>query len=251
MNYFSVPQFLKLSIPQFLKKYLTFNSLNYMVMGIAENILKIKSELGDSAKLVAVSKTKPVEDLLEAYKVGQRLFGENKVQELVGKNEALPDDIQWHYIGHLQTNKVKYIAPFVSVIHAVDSLKLLRTINKEAKKNRRVIECFLQFHIAEEDTKFGLDEKEAEAILNDEAFKTFENIRIAGVMGMATYTSNKEQVRGEFRKLKSIFNSIKSKYFPNTDSFKEISMGMSGDYKLAVEEGSTIVRIGSLIFGAR
>ncbi len=220
-------------------------------MGIAEKILKIKSELGDSARLVAVSKTKPVEDLLEAYNAGQRLFGENKVQELVGKNEALPNDIQWHYIGHLQTNKVKYLAPFVSVIHAVDSLKLLKTINKEAKKNDRLIECFLQFHIAKEDTKFGLDESEAESIINDKVFVTLENIRITGVMGMATYTSDTEQVRGEFRTLKSIFDSIKSKYFSTTDSFKEISMGMSGDYKLAVEEGSTIVRIGSLIFGAR
>jgi len=240
LNYFSIPQ-----------KHLTFNYLKHVVMSIAENILKVKSELGDSAKLVAVSKTKPVEDLMEAYNAGQRLFGENKVQELVGKNDTLPNDIQWHYIGHLQTNKVKYLAPFVSVIHAVDSLKLLKTINKEAKKNNRVIECFLQFHIAEEDTKFGLDEQDAEAILNAEAFKTFENIRIAGVMGMATYTSDKEQVRAEFKKLKSIFDSIKSKYFSNADSFKEISMGMSGDYKLAVEEGSTIVRVGSLIFGAR
>ncbi len=220
-------------------------------MSIAENILKIKSELGDSAVLVAVSKTKPVEDLLEAYKIGQRLFGENKVQELVSKNEVLPDDILWHYIGHLQTNKVKYIAPFVSVIHAVDSLKLLRTINKEAKKNRRVIECFLQFHIAQEDTKFGLDMEEVEAIINNDAFKTFENVRITGVMGMATYTSDKEQVRDEFRRLKFIFDTIKSRHFFGHDSFKEISMGMSGDYKLAIEEGSTIVRVGSLIFGAR
>lgn len=233
------------------QKCTIFNCLNHEVMSIAENILNIKSELGESTKLVAVSKTKPVEVLLEAYNVGQRVFGENKVQELVGKNEVLPKDIEWHYIGHLQTNKVKYLAPFVSVIHAVDSLKLLKTIDKEAKKAGRVIDCFLQFHIADEETKFGLDMERAYAILNDEAFKTFDNVRITGVMGMATYTSDAGQVRGEFRMLKSIFDTIKRKYFPNDDSFKEISMGMSGDYKLAVEEGSTIVRIGSLIFGAR
>ncbi len=220
-------------------------------MGIAENISKIELELGDKTNLVAVSKTKPVEDILIAYNTGHRKFGENKVQELVGKNESLPKDIEWHYIGHLQTNKVKYLAPFVSVIHAVDSIKLLKTINKEAKKSNRIINCFLQFHIAEEDTKFGLDEKEADAILTDKAYKTFENIKLTGVMGMATYTSNAEQVRGEFRKLKSIFDTIKNRYFPTDNDFKEISMGMSGDYKLAVEEGSTIVRVGSAIFGER
>ncbi len=220
-------------------------------MSIVENISRVKSELGDSVRLVAVSKTKPVEDLLEAYNAGQRLFGENKVQELVGKNEALPNDIEWHYIGHLQTNKVKYLASFVSVIHAVDSFKLLKTINKEAKKAGRVIDCFLQFHIAQEDTKFGLNLEEAKAIINNEAFKTFENVKITGVMGMATYTSDKEQVRDEFRRLKFVFDTIKSRYFSGQDSFKEISMGMSGDYKLAIEEGSTIVRVGSLIFGAR
>ena len=220
-------------------------------MSIAENIEKIKSELGNKTRLVAVSKTKPVEDIMEAYNAGQRWFGENKVQELTEKYEVLPKDIKWHFIGHLQTNKVKYIAPFIYLIHGVDSFKLLKTINKEAKKNDRVIKCLLQFHIAEEETKFGLDEQEAEAILNDESFKTLNNIKIAGVMGMATYTPEKEQVRSEFRRLRSIFERLKNKYFANDDDFKEISMGMSGDYRLAVEEGSTIVRIGSAVFGER
>ena len=220
-------------------------------MSIAENITRIRSELGSKTRLVAVSKTKPVEDIMEAYDVGQRWFGENKVQELVGKYEALPKDIEWHFIGHLQTNKVKYIAPFVYLIHGVDSFKLLKTINKEAKKNGRVIKCLLQFHIAEEETKFGLDEQEADAILNDESFKTLNNVKITGVMGMATYTPDKEQVRSEFRRLKTIFNRLKDQYFSGDEDFKEISMGMSGDYRLAIEEGSTIVRIGSAVFGER
>ena len=220
-------------------------------MSIADNIKRITSELGENTKLVAVSKTKPNEDIMEAYNAGQRLFGENKVQELVEKYETLPKDIEWHFIGHLQSNKVKYIAPFVSLIHGVDSFKLLKTINKEAKKNDRVIDCLLQFHIAQESTKFGLDEEEADVLLNDEQFKEFENIRIAGVMGMATYTDNFDQVRNEFRSLKNIFDRLKEKYFAGDNSFKEISMGMSGDYKVAIEEGSTLVRIGSSIFGAR
>ena len=220
-------------------------------MSISDNIKKITSELGENTRLVAVSKTKPNEDIMEAYNAGQRLFGENKVQELVGKYETLPKDIEWHFIGHLQTNKVKYIAPFVSLIHGVDSFKLLKTINKEAKKKDRVIDCLLQFHIAQESTKFGLDEGEADALLNDEQFKGFENIRIVGVMGMATYTDDVDQVRNEFRSLKNIFDSLKERYFTSDDTFREISMGMSGDYKIAIEEGSTLVRIGSSIFGAR
>jgi len=220
-------------------------------MGIAENIAKIKSEINENVKLVAVSKTKPVEDIMEAYDAGHKIFGENKAQELAGKFEALPRDIEWHFIGHLQTNKVKYIAPFVSLIHGIDSLKLLKTINKEAKKKNRVIDCLLQFHIAEEETKFGLDENEADEILTSSGYKELENVRITGVMGMATYTTDTEQIRSEFRHLKNIFETLKEKYFGTDESFKEISMGMSGDYKIAVEEGSTIVRIGSAIFGAR
>jgi len=220
-------------------------------MSIAENIRKIQSELGENTRLVAVSKTKPNEDIIEAYNVGQRLFGENKVQELTGKYESLPKDIEWHFIGHLQTNKVKYIAPFISLIHGIDSFKLLKAVNKEAKKKGRVIDCLLQFHIATESTKFGLNAEEAEAILNDEQYKTLENVRIAGVMGMASYTDDEEQVRNEFRSLKNIFDRLKNDFFADEESFKEISMGMSGDYKLAVEEGSTLVRIGSSIFGAR
>jgi len=220
-------------------------------MSIAENIKRITSELGENTRLVAVSKTKPDEDLMEAYNAGQRLFGENKVQELAGKYERLPKDIEWHFIGHLQTNKVKYIAPFVSLIHGVDSLKLLKTINKEAKKKDRVIDCLLQFHIATESTKFGLNREEAVAILDDEQYRSFENVRIAGVMGMATYTDDKGQVRNEFRSLKKIFDDLKAECFADKQYFKEISMGMSGDYKIAIEEGSTLVRIGSSIFGAR
>jgi pyridoxal phosphate enzyme (YggS family) len=220
-------------------------------MSIAENIKRITSELGENTRLVAVSKTKPDEDIMEAYNAGQRLFGENKVQELTGKYERLPKDIEWHFIGHLQSNKVKYIAPFISLIHGVDSLKLLKTINKEAKKKGRVIDCLLQFHIATETTKFGLNREEAVAILEDEQYSSFGNIRIAGVMGMATYTDDTEQIRSEFRSLKHIFDDLKSRYFSDKEYFKEISMGMSGDYKIAVEEGSTLVRIGSSIFGAR
>ncbi len=220
-------------------------------MSIAENIKRITSELGENTRLVAVSKTKPNEDIMEAYNAGQRLFGENKVQELTQKYESLPKDIEWHFIGHLQTNKVKYIAPFVSLIHGVESLKLLKTINKEAKKNNRVIDCLLQFHIAQESTKFGLNEEEADALLSSEQYSELGNIRIVGVMGMATYTDDQEQVRSEFKHLKNIFDELKQNYFPEEEGFKEISMGMSGDYKIAIEEGSTLVRIGSSIFGAR
>lgn len=201
--------------------------------------------------LVAVSKTKPNEVILEMYNEGQRVFGENKVQELTAKYEALPKDIQWHAIGHLQTNKVKYIAPFITMIHSIDSLKLLKEVNKRAKQNDRTIDCLLQMHIAEEESKFGLDKQEVKAILDSEFYQNFQNIRIVGVMGMATFTDDNQQVRQEFQNLKSIFDNLKSTYFNHQDSFKEISMGMSGDYELAIEEGSTMVRIGSLLFGKR
>jgi pyridoxal phosphate enzyme (YggS family) len=202
-------------------------------------------------QLVAVSKTKPNAAIRAMYDQGQRIFGENRVQELVEKEKDLPKDIQWHQIGHLQSNKVKYIAPFVALIHAVDSLKLLKEINKQAQKNERVIDCLLQFHIAEESSKFGLDMEEASALLSGEAFQKMEHIRIVGVMGMATFTYDEAQVRTEFKQLKTIFEQLQSNYFKDKTYFKEISMGMSGDYKIAVEEGSTMVRIGSLLFGNR
>lgn len=218
---------------------------------IQDNLGKIINEIPQNVTLVAVSKTKPVSDILTAYQAGQRVFGENKVQELCQKQEQLPLDIQWHLIGHLQTNKVKYIAPFVSLIHAVDSLKLLQEINKEAKKNNRIIDCLLQFHIAQEDTKFGLDFEEASEILKDEKYIEMDNIRIVGVMGMASFTDNIEQIHDEFRNLHAYFQIIKSHFFKFNHDFKEISIGMSGDYKIAIEEGSTMIRVGSSIFGGR
>ncbi len=213
---------------------------------------EILSELAKTnTKLVAVSKTKPISQIQEMYDEDQRVFGENRVQELVEKYEALPKDIQWHLIGHLQTNKVKYIAPFVSLIHSIDSWKLLAEVNKQAAKNERVIDILLQFHVAEESSKFGLDLEKANSILTNDTFSTFENIRIVGVMGMATFTSDNQQVRKEFQVLNSIFKRLKKEHFEHEDSFSEISMGMSGDYKIACEEGSTMVRIGSLLFGNR
>lgn len=220
-------------------------------MTIAENIDLIRSNLPVNVRLIAVSKTKPNELLMEAYNNGQRAFGENKVQEMVGKYETLPRDIEWHFIGHLQTNKVKYIAPFVHLIHGVDSFKLLKTIDKEAAKIGRVIPCLLQFHIAEEETKFGLSLQEAIEMLDSAEFKLLHNISIAGVMGMATFTDDEAQIRREFASLKSYFEALKSIYFTKNESFREISMGMSGDYLIAIEEGSTMVRIGSTIFGER
>ncbi len=216
-------------------------------MSIKDNLNKIKSELPEGVILVAVSKTKPNEDILEAYEAGQRVFGENKVQEMVQKWEDLPKDIEWHMIGHLQRNKVKYMAGFVSLIHGVDSPRLLKEINKQAKKHDRVIPCLLQIHIAEEDTKFGLDEQELNGLIDSDAFKAMENIKIVGLMGMATFTDNKNQVRREFAQLKSMFDGLKTKL---TD-ISVLSMGMSGDYSIAIEEGSNMVRIGSSIFGAR
>lgn len=200
---------------------------------------------------MAVSKTKPNQDILEAYNTGHRIFGENRIQDLTKKYEELPKDIEWHFIGHPQTNKIKYIAPFVALIHGVDSIKLLKAINKEAVKNDRVIEVLLQFHIAEESTKFGLSLEEADELLTSDEFKQLKNVQVAGVMGMATYTTDKSQVRNEFRVLNSIFNSLKNKYFSESNTFTELSMGMSDDYTIAVEEGSTLVRVGSKIFGAR
>lgn len=220
-------------------------------MSIAENIDRIKANLPLNVSLVAVSKTKPAELLIEAYNHGQRAFGENKVQEMVWKYETLPKDIEWHYIGHLQTNKVKYIAPFVHLIHGVDSFKLLKTIDSEAKKAGRIIACLLQFHIAEEETKFGLSMQEAEEILNSSETKLLKNVQILGVMGMATFTDDENQVRKEFACLKTYFRKLKSDYFSDNELFNTISMGMSGDYLIAIEEGSTMVRIGSTIFGER
>ena len=218
---------------------------------IVQNILKLREDIPAHVKLIAVSKTKPVSDLLEAYNAGQRMFGENKAQELINKQPLLAADIQWHFIGHMQTNKVKYIAPFVNIIESVDSLKLVKEINKQALKNDRVIDCLIQFHIASEETKYGLSSDETEALLNSEVFGAMKNIRITGIMGMATFTNDKVQIRQEFRSLKNYFDYLKGKYFKEVDSFKEISMGMSADYKIAIEEGSTMVRVGSAIFGER
>ena len=203
------------------------------------------------ATLVAVSKTKPETAIQALYEQGQRHFGENRVQELVGKFEALPQDIQWHLIGHLQTNKVKYIAPFVHMIHSVESAKLLKEINKQAAKANRVINVLLQFKIAAEETKYGLDLSTANDLLSSDAVKAMENVRICGVMGMATFTDDQAQIAQEFEKLKSYFDQLKTQFFADQRTFKEISMGMSGDYLLALEKGSTMVRIGSLLFGAR
>ena len=216
-------------------------------MSIKDNLNQIKSELPERVTLVAVSKTKPNEDILEAYEAGQRVFGENKVQEMVQKWEDLPKDIDWHMIGHVQRNKVKYMAEFVSLIHGVDSPRLLKEINKQAKKHNRVIPCLLQIHIAEEDTKFGLDKAELEELIESDAFKAMENIKIVGLMGMATFTDDENQVSKEFAQLKSMFGNLKTKL----DDITILSMGMSGDYQIAIEEGSNMVRIGSSIFGAR
>jgi len=219
-------------------------------MSIAQNLLKIKSSLPENVTLVAVSKTKPIPDLMEAYDAGQRIFGENKIQEMAEKWEAMPKDIAWHMIGHVQTNKVKFMAQFVSLIHGVDSLKLLEEINKQAKKNNRIIDCLLQIYIAEEETKFGLDKEELNEILTSATFQEMKNIRIVGLMGMATFTDNKEQIKKEFSHLKSIFDKLQPLNNENCQ-LNTISMGMSGDYQLAIECGSTMVRIGSSIFGGR
>lgn len=220
-------------------------------MSIESNLNALRKTIPEHVKLVAVSKTMPADDIKQAYAAGQRIFGENKVQELTAKQPHLPADINWHYIGHMQTNKVKYIAPFVGLIHGADSLKLLKEINKQAVKNERVIDCLLQFHIADESSKFGLSYPEAIEILESEAYASFDHIRVKGVMGMSTFTDDMDKVRREFKNLKTIFYSLKSSYFQDEPGFKEISMGMSGDYQIAIEEGSTMVRIGTAIFGER
>jgi PLP dependent protein len=218
---------------------------------IQTQLKQVQAQLPEHVVLIAVSKTKPIADLQAAYDAGQRHFGENKVQEMVEKAQLLPNDIHWHLIGHLQTNKVKYMAGFVHLIHGVDSLKLLIEINKQAKKVNRIQDILLQFYIAQEDTKFGLDISEAQEILNSIDFQQLKHIRVCGVMGMASNTSNEKQVASEFRNLKQIFDELQTKYFPKQDTFKEISMGMSGDYQLAIANGSTMVRVGSKIFGGR
>ena len=218
---------------------------------IQTQLKQVQAQLPEHVVLIAVSKTKPIADLKAAYDAGQRHFGENKVQEMVEKAQLLPNDIHWHLIGHLQTNKVKYMAGFVHLIHGVDSLKLLIEINKQAKKVNRIQDILLQFYIAQEDTKFGLDISEAQEILNSIEFQQLKHIRVCGVMGMASNTSNEKQVASEFRNLKQIFDELQTKYFPKQDTFKEISMGMSGDYQLAIANGSTMVRVGSKIFGGR
>jgi PLP dependent protein len=220
-------------------------------MGIVENLDRLKNELPESVTIVAVSKTKPPESILEAYHSGHRDFGENKVQELVAKQEQLPRDIRWHMVGHLQSNKVRYLAPFIHMIHSVDSLKLLRVIDSEGEKNKRVIDCLLQVHIALEETKFGLSEDEIPELISSTGPGSLEHVRIRGLMGMATYTENREQVREEFRSLKRIFDRVRKDVVPENPWFDQLSIGMSGDYQIAVEEGSTLVRIGSILFGPR
>lgn len=220
-------------------------------MNINNNITNLRQNLPAGCKLIAVSKTQPLEKLEEAYASGQRIFGENKVQEVVPKFEALPKDIEWHMIGHLQSNKVKYIAPFIHLIHSVDSGRLLEEINKQAAKAGRTITCLLQLHIAKEETKFGFSEEEVMDLLSSPSFKNLQNIRIAGLMGMATFSDNPEQVRNEFRSLKKFFDTLKTSSLPKGVDMKELSMGMSGDYTIAIEEGSTMVRVGSAIFGSR
>lgn len=220
-------------------------------MGIAEKLHAIEGKLPSNVTLVAVSKTKPDEAILEAYQAGHRDFGENKVQDLLAKQERLPADIRWHMIGHLQSNKVKYLAPFVFLLHGVDSLKLLSVVNREAEKSDRVIDCLLQVRIAAEETKFGLPEEELMELIRSDQFSEMSHIRIRGLMGMATYTEISEQIREEFRQLKRIFDTLKGSHFEEQESFNLLSCGMSGDFELAIEEGSNMVRIGSLIFGLR
>ncbi len=220
-------------------------------MGIAENLQVIKEKVPPHVTLVAGSKTKPDEVIMEAYQAGHRDFGENKVQDLAAKQERLPADIRWHMIGHLQSNKVKYLAPFVHMLHGVDSLKLLGVIDREAEKSERVIDCLLQIRIALEETKFGLTEEDLIQLVSSNAFREMNHVRIRGLMGMATYTENSKQIREEFRQLKRIFDRLKSSQFENLESFDQLSCGMSGDFQLAIEEGSNLVRIGSLIFGPR
>ena len=221
-------------------------------MDIQSNIKQFQNHLQSSnCRLVAVSKTKPNEDILEAYTSGQRIFGENKVQELATKSELLPKDIQWHMIGHLQRNKVKYIAPFVDLIHSIDSLRLLYEVEKQGKKTGRTIHCLLQVFIADEETKFGLDESEVIELINNPTLASMEYVKIVGLMGMATFTDDKDKIRSEFKELKSIFDKVAAFDLPANIEMTELSMGMSGDYQIAIEEGSTLIRVGSSIFGSR
>jgi len=218
---------------------------------IASNIISLKQQIPGSVKIVAVSKTKSDEDILQAYNTGQRIFGENRVHEIVSKKDNLPGDIEWHFIGHLQTNKVKSIAPFINMIESVDSFRLLKVIESEAVKCGRIIDCLLQFYIAREETKSGFSLAEAKEMLESEEFRSLNNVRLCGVMGMATYTDDTGQVRNEFRTLNDYYTELQNKYFVDYPAFKEISMGMSGDFRIAIEEGSTMIRIGSIIFGER
>lgn len=221
-------------------------------MSISDNLKTLKKELDPiGVRLVAVSKTQPDEKLMEAYNAGQRIFGENIVQELVGKQSRLPQDIEWHMVGHLQTNKVKLIAPFIRLIHSVDSLKLLREIDKQAARHERVIDCLLQVHIAEEETKFGLSHEELIELLRSEDYASLEHVRIRGLMGIATHTENTRHVKEDFYELATLFKGVKQAFFRKDPGFTELSMGMTSDYKLAVEQGSTMVRVGSAIFGER
>lgn len=215
-------------------------------MSISENIIKFKASLPNGITLVAVTKTKPVSDIMEAYETGHRVFGENKIQEMESKWHDMPKDVEWHMIGHVQSNKVKYMASFVSLIHAVDSLKLLKEINKQAARHDRVIRCMLQIKIAREESKFGMHEDDARVLLTSEETKSMENVKIVGLMGMATFTDDDDQIRSEFQRLKRFYDSLK-----DVHDFTELSMGMSGDYTIAIEEGSNMIRVGSAIFGAR
>ena len=220
-------------------------------MNVTDNLKQVLAELPSGVRLVAVSKFHPNEAIEEAYRAGQRIFGESKVQEMTGKYESLPKDIEWHFIGHLQTNEIKYMAPYVSMIHGIDSYKLLAEVNKQAIKAERVIRCLLQIHIAQEETKFGFSFDECKEMLNAAEWKALANIQICGLMGMATNTDSKEQIEREFRSLNCFFHEVKKQYFANEPTFCELSMGMSHDYHLAIKEGSTLVRVGSKIFGER
>jgi PLP dependent protein len=220
-------------------------------MSVRQNLTSILKELPPSCTLIAVTKTQSIEKILEAYDTGHRIFGENKVQELVSKYEKLPKDIEWHLLGHLQSNKVKYVAPFVSLIHSVDSLKLLEEINKQGKKANRVIDCLLQIHIAAEETKFGFSETEVDACLSSSTVAQLGNVRVVGLMGIATFTADLNIVRKEFRELRNLYEKLKNSALPSNIQMKELSIGMSGDYRVAIQEGSTMVRIGTAIFGER
>ena len=220
-------------------------------MSVKQNISEIRKHIPSNVRLVCVSKFHPNETVLEAYECGERVFGESKVQEMCGKYETLPKDISWHFIGHLQTNKIKFIVPFVDLIHGVDSYKVLEEINKQALKVSKTVNCLLQIHIAKEETKFGFSSEELMETLSEGKWKELKGVTICGLMGMATYTENHEQIRNEFKRLKTLFDQVKTEFFTDTSSFCELSMGMSEDYQLAIEEGSTLVRIGTSIFGIR